>query len=278
MAVSLDGVMVATTDGERAAKRAQSRAAGKQTKGPAGYREVGCATVSFFDAEGERLETLRMARMPEEKKATLKTMISAEVQAALAQRPDLTVVKVADGARDNWSYLDTLVPEGHGVVDFYHGVQQLKGALDAAYGETCPKGQAQFTKLRHVLLEHDEGAERVIRALGYLRTKHPRKRRIGEVLKYFRRNRHRMRYAQLRAEDLPIGSGVVEAACKTLATERMKRSGMRWRHEGGQAILTLRALAQSARFGHAWEMLSRTYRQEVTVPNKVVAFPRKRAA
>ena len=51
-----------------------------------------------------------------------------------------------------------------------------------------------------------------------------------------------MRYAQAKSCNLPIGSGVVEAACKTLATQRMKRSGMRWRHAGGQAILTLRAL------------------------------------
>ena len=77
---------------------------------------------------------------------------------------------------------------------------------------------------------------------------------------------------------LPIGSGVIEAACKTLATQRMKRSGMRWRHDGGQAILTLRALMQSHRFDHAWNLLSETYRAEVTLPANVVALPRKRAA
>ena len=56
-----------------------------------------------------------------------------------------------------------------------------------------------------------------------------------------------MRYAAAQTQNLPIGSGVVEAACKTLATERMKRSGMRWRQAGGQAILTFRALHQSTR-------------------------------
>ena len=87
-----------------------------------------------------------------------------------------------------------------------------------------------------------------------------------------------MRYSHTQARDLPIGSGVVEAACKTLVTQRLKRSGMRWRHAGGQAILTLRSLLQSSRFESAWELLSMTYRQNVTVPDNVLAFPCKRAA
>ena len=112
---------------------------------------------------------------------------------------------------------------------------------------------------------------KVIRALDYQRKRFPRRTRIGEVLRYFRRNRHRMRYADTQARHLPIGSGVVEATCKTLVTQRLKRSGMRWRRAGGQAILTLRALIQSSRFDQAWALLSETYRQEVIVPDNVVA-------
>jgi hypothetical protein len=66
---------------------------------------VGCATLSYYDRFGERLVTRRMARMPETKKATLKSQITAEVMDALLQHPDLRVVKVADGAADNWTYL-----------------------------------------------------------------------------------------------------------------------------------------------------------------------------
>jgi hypothetical protein len=278
MAVSLDGVMVPMKDGAREAKRTAARVAGKQTKGPAGYQEVGCATVSFYDGEGERLETLRFARMPEPNKATLKSTITAEVQSALTQRPTLTVVKVADGAKDNWTFLATLVPEGEERIDFYHAVEQLKAALDAAYGENDPKGQSQFSKLRHVLLEDIDGVDKVIRALLYLRTKHPRHKRIGEVLGYFRRNRQRMDYADAVSRNLPIGSGVIEATCKTLATQRMKRSGMRWRQTGGQAILTLRALVQSHRFDDAWALLSATYQADVTVPSEANESPRQRAA
>ena len=81
-----------------------------------------------------------------------------------------------------------------------------------------------------------------------------------------------MRYAALRAQNLPIGSGVVEAACKTLVSQRLKRSGMRWRHTGGQAILTFRALCQSERFERAWPLLVRTYQRDVSLPHKVIAF------
>lgn len=278
MAVSLDGVMVPMKDGAREAKRAEARAAGRRTKGPAGYQEVGCGSVSFYDAAGERLDTLRFARMPEAKKATLKSMLAAEVHAILGQRPELTVVKVADGARDNWTFLAELVPEGEERVDFFHAAEQLKAALDAAYGENNPKGCAQFDKLRHVLRNDADGVNKIIRALIYLRSKHPRQKRIGEVLGYFRRHRRRMDYAPAAERNLPIGSGVVEATCKTLATQRLKRSGMRWRHTGGQAILTLRGLVQSNRFEQAWDLLSETYRTEVTLPDNVATLPRKRAA
>ena len=278
VAVSLDGVMVPMKDGCRANKRERARAAGRRTNGPAGYREASCATLSFYDAEGERLDTLSMGRMPEPKKATLKTMLSAELDAVLGKRPDLHIVTVADGARDNWRYLDALAPEATAVVDFYHATEHLKAALDARYGENNATGRAQFHKLRHVLRDDADGVEKVIRALDYQRKKFPRRTRIGEVLRYFRHNRHRMRYAHTQTRHLPIGSGIVEAACKTLVTQRLKRSGMRWRHAGGQAILTLRALMQSSRFDQAWASLSNTYRQDVAVPDNVVAFPRKRAA
>jgi hypothetical protein len=87
-----------------------------------------------------------------------------------------------------------------------------------------------------------------------------------------------MDYAAAAPCGLPIGSGVVEAACKTLVTQRMKCSGMRWRHEGGQAILTLRSVVQSHRFDQAWPLLSMTYRGDASVPHDIAAPPRKRAA
>ena len=276
VAVSLDGVMTPMKDGDRLGTRARQRADGTRTKGPAGYREVGCGTLSCYDADGERLTTVRMARMPESKKATLKSMLSAERSHVLDAYPDLTLVKLADGAKDNWTYLHDALPAGVELVDFYYAVTHLKTAFDAAYGEHTPKARSQFEKYRHVLLEGENGVEHVIRAFVYLRDQHPRRTKIATELAYFRQHRHRMCYATMKARDLPIGSGVVEAACKTLVTQRLKRSGMRWRHPGGQAILTFRSLVQSDRFDHAWQLLSATYRGNVSPPTNVVPFPSKR--
>ena len=120
-------------------------------------------------------------------------------------------------------------------VDFFHAAEQLKAALDAAYGQNDAKGRARFDKLRHVLCHDPDGAAKIVRALVSLRDKHPRRKRRREVLGYFRRHRRRMDDADAADRNLPIGSGVIGATCKTLAGQRLKRSGMRWRHAGGQA-------------------------------------------
>jgi len=274
VAVSLDGVMVPMKDGERDKKRAKAAAAGKRTRGPAGNREVGCGTLTLYDEEGEPLVTRRMGRMPESKKVTLKEMLRRELSSVLEKGPDLKLVKAADGAKDNWTFLSNELLPGQGieVVDFFHAIEHLKRALDAAYGENSPKAKSQYEKLRHILRHDLKGADKVIRSLCYLRDKHPRRKKIATELKYFRKNRHRMQYAELAAQNLPIGTGIMEAACKTLATQRLKRSGMRWGNEGGQAILTFRSLVQSNRFDRAWDLLSACYTQEVKVPENVVAM------
>jgi len=195
----------------------------------------------------------------------------------LAQRPELKLVKVADGAKDNWTYLSHALPGGTELVDFFHAAQHLKDAFDTAYGEHTAKADAQFQKYRTILRDEYDGIEKVIRTLVYLRKKNPRRKKLNTELAYFRRHRARMQYAQAKEDKLPIGSGVVEAACKTLATQRLKRSGMRWRHPGGQAILTFRALVQSERFDRAWSLLSESYRKTVTLPENVVPFTKRNA-
>ena len=272
MAVSLDGVMAPMQDGKRQAKRHAALRKGKSPSGPSGYQEVGCATLSYYDRFGERLVTRRMARMPETKKATLKSQLTHEVIGTLLQRPDLRVVKVADGAADNWTYLGDTLPFGEEVLDFYHAVDHLSDALGAAYKEGTPKDQERLTTLSAVLRDAPQGVDKVSKALCRLRSRSPRRQAIHKTIAYFREHRHRMGYSELREQLLPIGSGVVEAACKNLVSQRLKRSGMRWRVPGGQAILTLRALCQRARFERAWPLLVETYKQTVTLPRKVIAL------
>src|SRR5207244_2221638 len=142
----------------------------------------------------------------------------------------------------------------------------------AAYGEGSSKSAAQFEKLRHKLRHDHNGVESVIRALIHLRDRFPRRRIIARELAFFRknRNRKRMRYAEMAERGLPIGSGIVEAACKTLVTQRLKCSGMRWREDGGQAVLTLRSLIQSDRFDRGWKLLINSYKAKVSLPKNVL--------
>ena len=270
--VSQDGVMAPMKDGERSKKRSNPE---KWATGPAGYREVGCGTVSLHDAEGKRLQTIRYGRMPEKRKATLHTQLEAELQSTLALCPDLTVVKLADGAKDNWTSLESmdlgLSPNIQVnqflIVDFFHAAEHLKRACDAIWGKASIKGKAEFERLRILLKEHADGVGKVIRSLRYRvgRTTKQKKQRIQTELTYFRNQRHRMHYADYLQRNLPIASGVVEAACKTLVTQRMKCSGMAWSHSGGQAILTLRSLVQSRRWQSAWDFIKQGFQKSVTI-------------
>lgn len=274
IAVSLDGVMAPMVAGNAVEKRQAAQKQGKRPSGPNGYREVGCGTVSLLDAEGNRLRTVRLGRMPQKNKAAVKDWLVAEVTAILAASPRLLVTKLADGAPDNWTFLSAHWTDGVELLDFYHAAEHLSVALAAAYGEGSALYRRQFAKLRAKLRDEADGVGRVIRSLRYLRSKYPRRKTIGKELSYFLKNRERMRYAEQRARHGPIGSGVVEAACKTLVTTRMKGAGMRWKTTGGQAILTLRGLIQSGRFDQAWERIRHAYVVDVQPPHGVISFPR----
>jgi hypothetical protein len=263
VAVSLDGVMVPMRDSNKAERKAEARSEGRVDKGPAGYKEVACGTLSFYDADGERLATRRMARMPEVEKKTLKHQLTRELEHVLLHRPELVVVAVADGAVNNWEYLHSL-PCQHHVVDFYHAAEHLKRALDVSMGASAIATRAKFEQLRRVLRDEANGVDLVIRALKKLKPKRRgdhRDYRTG--IAYFERHRKRMRYATLRRKHLPIGSGVIEGTCKSLASDRLKRAGMRWDAAGGQAVLNLRSWSQSDRFDAAWLLLQENYRVDI---------------
>ena len=113
-----------------------------------------------------------------------------------------------------------------------------------------------FERYREVLRHDPCGVDKVIRALRHLRdSAKPDRAEIERELAFFRKHRQRMCYHALKAESVAVGSGLVEAANETLVTQRMKRSGMRWRIAGGQAVLTFRALIKSARFERAWKAI-----------------------
>ncbi len=269
VSASLDGVMAPMKGTGRSETRKKKD---KLPRGPAGHREVGCGTITLYDDQGNRLHTVRFGRMPEANKLTLKKQLRAELESILLARPDLKVSLIADGADDNWTYFNELVDhlgieDSARAVDIFHALERLNMAVTACYGEGTPHAKVKFEEYRTWLRELDDGAQKVVRSLRHIRSQTTgwRHDKIGETISYMSKRVNLMNYAELLRNNLPIGSGIVEATCKTLVTQRMKRSGMSWRPKGGQSILTLRALLQSERWSAGWSLLSRQYHREVRV-------------
>lgn len=138
VAVSLEGVMAPMKDGQRQRVNRPRARADRPDPGKGG------GTLSFYEAQGERLKTVGIGRMPQANKRSLKAMIRAELHPVLEARPEL--VLLADGAKDPWSFLDNELPAGWALIDFSHAVDPLKAAVDAADGETTPKAKSPFEK------------------------------------------------------------------------------------------------------------------------------------
>ena len=88
-----------------------------------------------------------------------------------------------------------------------------------------------------------------------------RAKKMDAEITYFNNNAHMMNYPELKARNLPVGSGVQEAACKTLIAGRCKCSGMSWLRPGGQSVLTFRSLDKSGRFDIAWNQIEQLFRE-----------------
>ena len=262
--VSRDGIMLRMKDAPMS----------KTPEGPKGHREAGCGTVTLLDAEGRRLKTVRLGRLPETKMKTLVGQLAAEMKVFKAAYPKAKWQAVSDGAAENWRSFSYLALEVgvkmERTLDFWHAMEHLADALKLAHGSDTEAIKAELKDWREILQTSCHGPGKLIRRLGDLesqvRGKQNRKDYQREV-RYFQTNREarRMRWATLKKHNQPIGSGLMEAACKTLVTERMKRSGMSWLAPGGQAILTLRALHQSGRIEAAWDVLGPYFAANVQI-------------
>ncbi|MEO6095335.1 MAG: hypothetical protein ABIW76_06550 [Fibrobacteria bacterium] len=142
------------------------------------------------------------------------------------------------------------------VFDFYHATEYLAKAAEAAYGSATYDSQGWFRKWKERLLIEDGAAGKAIRAMNYLlkrgNLKGEKRTQLLSARRFFRNNLTRLNYTWFHSRGLPVGSGVVEAACKSVVKARMCRSGMRWTHEGGQTILSLGTVIKSSRWDECW--------------------------
>ena len=184
-------------------------------------------------------------------KTQAKGLLEKEVEAITKKHEFKYIVCIADGARDLWQFFRKKYPDAIHVIDFFHVCEHLS-KLSELFFRDSSDAKAWYKKHRAILKEDPNGASKVIRAVRYRRSKTKENPEIEAELKYLQRNRRKMNYFELKQNNLPIGSGVVEAACKNLIGARMKKSGMRWTIDGGQTVLTLRSLILSNRWEHFW--------------------------
>jgi hypothetical protein len=229
-----------------------------------GWREAMVGTLGFYNARGERLHTVYTAATPEYGKLTFTERFGREVGRARAACPRARYVGLADGAKDNWIYLD-LITEVQ-VVDFYHVTQYVWSAAEALFlGTDAVAGLRPWFESWCGRLKHEVGAAAALiadletRGAALGRTRLPEG--LEKALTYLRNQAKggRLDYAELTRQQIPIGSGVTEAACKVLVKQRLCRSGMRWKERGAATVLAVRCLTYTpGRWSQFWSRIDRS--------------------
>jgi hypothetical protein len=271
LVVSLDGVNVLLNEkGLRFGRPAERPRKHEPKQTPTAYRIAMVGSVTHYGAPREpgeppqRLQSRYVAHMPEPGCPTFKARLEAELEAVRAKAPlDVARLVLLDGSRQLWNYVDKnpCFESHHKGIDFWHAVEHLSVAAEVLFTKDGDDAKHWYEKYRRILKESDNGAARICRSIDYyakrLHLSPTRRAQLREQRTYFKRNGKRMRYATFIKNGWPIGSGPIEAACKTLVKTRLCRSGMRWSRVGGQRILALRTYVKSNRWDRAWQHIKK---------------------
>jgi hypothetical protein len=225
-----------------------------------GYREAMVGNISLYEVTGKRLHTVYIGEAPEYGKGSFFQRLEKEIATVKNHYPDALYLGIADGAKNNWSFLEHHTSRQ--LLDFFHVTEYLANVSYAAYpGKTDKPKRTIWLNERCKQLKREPGAvETLISEMEKLAQKNSLTKSIKEnlqaALTYFKNHRQMMDYAMHIEKNLPIGSGVTEAACKTLVKQRLCGSGMRWKDQGAKVILSLRALVQSkGRWQQFWDKI-----------------------
>lgn len=162
-------------------------------------------------------------------------------------------VVMGDGAEWIWNLAEQYFPGAIQIVDLYHARQHL-WELARKLQPNDEVNQKAWMKLHQRRLLDKGKIEKLVGALRLIDSHNPEvAEKIRTEAEYFQRNAERMRYPQFRRQHLFVGSGVIEAGCKTVVGSRLKQSGMFWTVRGANAIITLRCCHLNGRFEDYWE-------------------------
>lgn len=224
-----------------------------------GYRETMAGTISLLNASGERMHTIYTGVAPQSGKQSFDGVFSWEIEKCKTHFANCTWVGVADGAADNWTFLEPHTEVQ--TLDFFHATgylgnyakkryrskRQRREWLDAACSQlkNSPRGSAELLAEMKAAGEQMEVLEN---------KKHP----VTQAVTYFTNHHQKMNYSASLKRNLPIGSGVVEAACKVLVKQRLSISGCRWERDTVDDILAVRGLVLTpGRYEQLWQHIDR---------------------
>jgi hypothetical protein len=219
------------------------------------------ATVSVYDRAGKRLTTIYLAWPPELGQATMDRLLTGLLRTLFQHwlGPLPRLAYVADsGSNENGYYERVLRQMLHPrtgqplpwqrVVDYYHVSERIWAMARALFGQGTREGDAWAHRMLKAL-KKPSGASRVLHsAASHFHRRKLSKARGADFWKAYRYIQKRtrfLRYSEYASHHIPLGSGVTEAACKTIFTQRLKLSGMRWSFEGAKTLLNLRVILLS---------------------------------
>lgn len=222
-----------------------------------GWRETMVGTISLYDQMGERLHTAYIGATPEYGKRKFFQRMQTEITKVSEAFPTALKVGVADGAKTNWPFLTQHTDCQ--ILDFYHAAEYLTSVADAQFARDS-RARKQWLNDACSSLKHDQKGPQVLieQMQGFLASQKlagPRDK-IKAALTYFKNQQPLMKYAEHLSQNLPLGSGVTEAACKTIVKQRLCCSGMKWKEAGAAVVLSLRALSHSCgRWEQFWNKI-----------------------
>jgi hypothetical protein len=260
-----------------------------------GYKEASTATLAIYDRSKKRLGTLYLGYMPEPGQETMTCQLTSLIDKILAawhaqKGACPRLIYLTDGGHhprdffrrvlrkmsDPWQPAAKL--SWHWILDYWHVCGYVNKLAVALFGESA-QAHKWFRRMRRWLRDRTQGITQVLRSA----SQHQAQRQLSKAgeeaflaaYRFLRKNSRWMQYATYRRQGTPIGSGVTEAACKTVFTQRLKRSGMSWRKESGQVIVDLRILHLSGVWQevHAQNLRSRILPIEASykpAPGKVL--------
>ncbi len=240
-------------------------------RGQACYREGAAARVSIYDRRGRRLGTVSLGRMPEPGQETLSGQLTALIEAVLRRwtGPPPRLASITDGgalqARYDRRVLRRMSDPHHPgrrlrwqwVIDYYHASGYLTQLAEALFPD-ARRGSSWARKMGRWLKEKSRGIYRVLHSAAAIRRRRiivsaAKREQYRTAYAYLRKRMRWLDYSGDRRDHLPIGSGVTEAACKTVFTQRMKQSGMTWNGESGQWIVDLRVIHLSGVWSEVYQ-------------------------